>query len=368
MKVLILSSNNGGGHNSVAAALKQEFAGHGDTVDICDCVAFISGAVSKVMSFSHIFMYRHFPGLLDDNFTDEKRKNELFGDGRMLRKFIDLGADSLAERIQSGNYDTVICVHVFGGMMLRKAVTKYHLNVKTGFVETDYCNAPGSVNNNLDFHFIPHAGLIPELVEYGVPEENIRVSGIPVKKTILRKFEKRYAKHLLGIPEDHDHILLMGGSMGAGPIPAMLELMTKELPFVTDISVVCGTNANMKIRLEEAFGRNPRIHIFGYMPDMFWIYKASDIFVTKPGGICTTEAGVIGLPMVLLNVVGCCELFNLEYFTQNNAALAGSNEYELTACCKELILNKEKLNRMSEQIQTLVNPQAAAVIRDCFVQ
>ena len=234
-------------------------------------------------------------------------------------------------------------------------------------METDYCNTPGSVNNNLDFHFIPHAGLIPELVEYGVPEENIRVSGIPVKKNILRKFDKRYAKHLLGIPEDHDHILLMGGSMGAGPIPAMLELMTKELPS-TDISVVCGTNANMKIRLEEAFGRNPRIHIFGYMPDMFWIYKASDIFVTKPGGICTTEAGVIGLPMVLLNVVGCWELFNLEYFTQNNAALAGSNEYELTACCKELILNKEKLNRMSEQIQTLVNPQAAAVIRDCFVQ
>lgn len=359
MKILILSSNNGGGHNSVAIALKQQFADQGDSVDICDCMAFISDAVSHVISFSHIFMYRHFPGLLDRSYTNTEKKNDIFQDDTVLRKFINLGKDKLAGYIQEGGYDTVICVHVFAGMMLSEAIRKYHLSLKTGIVETDYCNTPGSANNDLDYHFVAHEGMIQELIDDGVKEEQIRVTGIPVRKQITRSLEKRYAKHLFGIPEDHDHILLMGGSMGCGPIPELLDLLTARLPNTTEMSVVCGTNEKMKLDLEEAYGDNPNVHIFGYMPDMFWIYAASDIFVTKPGGICTTEAGVLGLPMVLVNVVGGCELFNLEYFTEHGGALAGRDALELASCCETLITNKAMRESMSATIRKLVNPDAA---------
>ena len=40
---------------------------------------------------------------------------------------------------------------------------------------------------------------------------------------------------------------------------------------------------------------------------------SADLFLTKPGGISTTEAMVKGLPMVLVNVVGGCETPNLEF-------------------------------------------------------
>ena len=55
MKALILSSNNGGGHNTVSAAIKECIEDHGGTSDIRDSLSFISDAVSDMISFSHVF-------------------------------------------------------------------------------------------------------------------------------------------------------------------------------------------------------------------------------------------------------------------------------------------------------------------------
>ena len=50
MNVLILSCNNGGGHNAVAQALQEIFEAHGDTCCIRDCLAFISDNVSDAVA------------------------------------------------------------------------------------------------------------------------------------------------------------------------------------------------------------------------------------------------------------------------------------------------------------------------------
>ena len=359
MKVLIL---NGGGHNSVSAALKECFLLHGDVADIRDSLSFISDTVSDVISFSHIFMYRHLPTLQNNAYFNTEKKGEIFQEERLLRRFINLGQTNLGRLIQERGYDAVVCTHVFGAMMLTEAVKNFDLKVRTAIVETDYCNTPGSSNNEMDRHFVAYDGLIPELISQGVPEETIVISGIPVRSQIFRQLEKPIAKHLLGIPEDHDHILMMGGSMGCGPISELLEILHRRLDENTDISVVCGTNTKMKREMDEQYPDSQNIHIFGYMPDMSWIYSASDIFVTKPGGICTTEAAVLGLPMVLVSVVGACEQFNLEYFTENGAALTGNDENELADCCEELLFNREKRAAISAKLPQLVHADAAEII------
>ena len=362
MKILILSSNNGGGHNSVSAALKECFKSHGEEAEIRDCLSFISDAVSDVISYSHIFMYRHLPTLQNSAYFNTEKKYEIFQDEKLLRRFINLGQTNLGKLIQEEGFDTVVCTHVFGAMMLTEAVKNFGLKIRTAIVETDYCNTPGSSNNKMDHHFVAFDGLIPELIRQGVPEKTIIVSGIPVRSQIFRRLEKPIAKHLLGIPADHDHILLMGGSMGCGPISELLEILHRRLDEKTDMSVVCGTNTKMKREMDEQYSDSPNIHIFGYMPDMSWIYSASDIFVTKPGGICTTEAAILGLPMVLVSVVGACEQFNLNYFVENGVALTGKDENELADCCQELLRSREERENISAKMQTLVHPDAAEII------
>ena len=63
MRVLILSSNNGGGHNAVAEALREVFEAHGDQCRMEDCLSFISEDVSEAVAKSHNFVYRYAPKL-----------------------------------------------------------------------------------------------------------------------------------------------------------------------------------------------------------------------------------------------------------------------------------------------------------------
>ena len=53
MRVLILSANTGGGHNSTARSLAQQFERLGVECDIADTLAFISETVSDIISRGH---------------------------------------------------------------------------------------------------------------------------------------------------------------------------------------------------------------------------------------------------------------------------------------------------------------------------
>ncbi|MFR7461994.1 MAG: hypothetical protein ACLUW8_14630 [Subdoligranulum sp.] len=43
--------------------------------------------------------------------------------------------------------------------------------------------------------------------------------------------------------------------------------------------------------------------------------QASDLFLTKPGGLSTSEAMAAELPMVLIDAVAGCETHNLNFFS-----------------------------------------------------
>ncbi len=362
MKMLILSCNTGGGHNSVAEAIRECYEANGYTVDICNCLSFISERTAGFISFSHNLIYYHFPNALADKYDESGEKHALFEPNHPSRIFLYLGKDKLGRFIQKNKYDKIICTHIFAAIMLTGAMEKFGFHIRSGIVETDYCVTPGSISNAVDLHFVSHEVLISELVRDGIPKEAIVVSGIPVKSRLRNLVEKPAAKQRLGIPEECSHILMMGGSMGCGPIPELLEALRKRFDESVHISVVCGTNVKMERELRKKTDGDRTIHIFGYMPDMSELYASSDLLVTKPGGISTTEAAAAGLPMVLINVVAGAEEYNLKFFTEQGGACTGGNVQELADSCVELIENKEKRIRMSERLKTLIKPNGAEII------
>ena len=48
---------------------------------------------------------------------------------------------------------------------------------------------------------------------------------------------------------------------------------------------------------------------------------AADIFVTKPGGLSSTEAAVTGVPMIHISSIPGCETRNLKYFESHGMSL-----------------------------------------------
>ena len=54
MKVLILTCNTGGGHNSAARAVKSSLVNRGVEVEVRDAIAYISKGTSKLVSKGHV--------------------------------------------------------------------------------------------------------------------------------------------------------------------------------------------------------------------------------------------------------------------------------------------------------------------------
>ena len=362
MRVLILSSNNGGGHNAVAQALKQAFEARGDRCRIEDCLSFISEDVSEAVAKSHNFVYRHAPKLFDSGYRHTQKHSNTFMKHHNGRRMLNLGRRNLGRTIQNGGYDAVICTHVFASIMLTDARAKYRLPVVTGTVETDYTATPGTQAGNLDWYFIPAQSLKDGLAALGVPREKIVPSGIPVRDSFYASADRAAAMARLGLDAARRHLLVMGGSMGAGPVPELAAELARRLGADETAIIVCGTNRGMETSLRSSYDGDARFRILGYEEDVAGLMDASDVLVTKPGGITVTEAAMKRLPMVLVNAVAGCEAYNLDFFVKTGGAATAQSPAALAQLGAALLRDDARRADMARALQSVANANSREII------
>lgn len=362
MRVLILSSNNGGGHNAVAQALKEVFEAHGDRCRVEDCLSFISEDVSEAVAKSHNFVYRHAPKLFDSGYRHTQKHPKTFMKHHNGRRMLNLGRKNLGRTIRTGGYDAVICTHVFGAIMLTEARAKYDLPVVTGVVETDYTATPGTQAGSPDWHFIPSERLRPGLEALGVPGEKIIASGIPVRRAFYEASDRPSAKRRLGLETDGGHLLVMGGSMGAGPVPELAAELAGLLGPRDAVTVVCGTNRALRQALTADFGSDGRFRILGYERDVSALMSAADVLITKPGGITITEAAVKRLPLVLVNAVAGCEAYNLDFFVNTGGAVTSQTPRALARLGMSLLRDGARRSEMARALEAVAGANDREII------
>ena len=108
MRVLILTCNTGGGHNAVAAALRDSFQHHGASCDVMDGLGFISKKASKFVSKWHTRFYRRYPRLYKAGYMSAEGDKEMDRRDGPVYRYIARGARRLGRTLQSGGYDAVV--------------------------------------------------------------------------------------------------------------------------------------------------------------------------------------------------------------------------------------------------------------------
>lgn len=314
------------------------------------------------MSWGHTTMYRHVPGLFRKGYGFAEKHPAMLQDDAAVYKLLTGGTEQLYAYIQEGGYDVVICTHVFSGLLLRQTMKEHPLQLKTAFVGTDYTCSPGTANSELDYYFIPSKALTEEFASQGIPEEKLFPSGIPVRKEFYMQVSKQQAKKKLGIDPSHSHLLMMCGSMGCGPMEKLTKLLSRGKDETMELSIICGTNEKLQQELTEAFGCSSGIHIHGFVEDIASLMDSADLYLTKPGGLSTTEAAAKRLPMVFIDAVAGCEEYNLHYFTSIGGAVTADNPEDLAQLCLELMRSKDRRERMRASLETLPHQNAA----DCI--
>lgn len=364
MRVLILTCNTGGGHNACAKAMQEAFKENGHCCDIADAISFVSEKLSKFMNWGHTTMYRHIPKLFDFGYGFAEKHPAVLEEDTPVYKLLTDGTRQLYDLIQENHYDTVLCPHVFSGLLLRQTLKEYPMKLKTAFVATDYTCSPGAAKSELDYYFIPADSLAEDFVLQGVPEEKIIASGIPIGSQFYGCGSKEYAKQQLGIDPKHTHLFMMCGSMGCGPMEKLTRFLRRRMDSTMELTIVCGTNEKLKEELTERFGSVPNIHIHGFVQNMNTLMDSADVYLTKPGGLSSTEAAAKRLPMVLIDAVAGCEEYNLNYFVSLGGAVTADEPEELAQLAIRLIENQDKRYAMANALDTAIPVNAALRIYD----
>ena len=368
MKVLILSSSTGAGHDSCANAVKEVFDINGEDCKVEESLNYISKYVAAVVTRGHTVIYRHFPAVFKIGYEFLDNHSNSYKKGTLTNKLLSLGSKKLGEYIKAEGFDTVISTHPFSSVMLASAVEKCNLKVKTAFVATDYTCAPTVDAESLDVYFVPDNALIDAFITYGIKKEKIVPSGIPVKQIFYNSIPKNQAKELTGINEKSTHLLIMCGSMGCGPIKKLVDKISEKLPQNTEITVVCGTNKALKNSLDKKYALNNYVHIKGFVSNMSELLDSADLYLTKPGGLSVSEARQKNLPMVFVNAVAGCEEYNRKHFVGMKTAVCADTVDALCQSCLELLNDSEKLNGMSEIFLNEQKTNAAEKIREYLLK
>ncbi|MBQ8642821.1 MAG: glycosyltransferase [Clostridia bacterium] len=354
MKVLILSCNTGEGHNASARALRDVFLRENTECSIADALDFISPVFSKMMAYGHRFVYRHLPRLFNWGYHYAETHPALYKPGTLLYRFLQSGSGKLADYINEHGYDTVISAHVFAGIAMTEAKAHCCRHITTGFMATDYTCSPIAEVGKQDVYMIPDERLRDAFAEKGIDNAKISAVGIPVREMFYSNLAKEDAKPAEGVAKHHTHLLVMGGSMGCGPLREIVSEMAELMDDTMEMTVVCGNNKRLYRYLTEKTKHHPQIHIRGYVENMSRLMDSADVYLTKPGGISVTEASVKKLPMVLINAVGGCEAYNYRFFLNMGTAVSGKDAADLAGICADLLRDENKRNAMREKYTSMV--------------
>jgi processive 1,2-diacylglycerol beta-glucosyltransferase len=113
-------------------------------------------------------------------------------------------------------------------------------------------------------------------------------------------------------------------------------------------------------RLEALAKRHPgRLVAQGFTNRVERLMAASDLVITKPGGLTTSECLAMGLPMVVHAPIPGQEERNCDYLLEQGAALKAIDASALEWRVRELIAHPERLAAMAARARSLGHPQAA---------
>lgn len=362
MRLLILSCSTGHGHDACAKAIQELCQQQAQICDSAEALTFISPKFSKFVSWGHTTIYRKIPSLMKNGYAFTENHPDAISDGSAIAKLMSGGVDRLYKFLLKGQYDTVISTHPFASTMLTIVQKQHHLPIRIGAISTDYTCLPSFQNADLDVMFIASEKLTDEFVGKNIPASKLVASGIPIGQKFFQRTDMRIAKQQFDIPQDAQHLVMMCGSMGCGPMEKMLSMLS--IPGTFHITVICGTNEALAEKLTKEYAHMPFVHIRGFERNIPLLLDSADIFLTKPGGLSSTEGAVKTVPMVYVDTVAACESYNMDFFVNAGGAVAAKKAEDVVLKCFELLEQPERLVKMRQALENLQIPNGA----QCIVQ
>jgi processive 1,2-diacylglycerol beta-glucosyltransferase len=362
MKALIFSVSAGGGHGLAAEALKDyiNLKFPISEIKVIDTLKYINPIIDKVVIGSYLKTLKVTPSLYGKLYNCSETDSGIAN--TISSKFNEIMTYKLLPLIDEFNPDILICTHPFPTEMVSIMKVKYNLNTPVISIITDYYPHGFWLHPFIDAYVVSTKDMIEDMVCKGIPRRTIYDLGIPVKPSFLIKYEREETLKELDLCPSKFTILVMGGSLGMGKIT---DIYTELSRVNKDIQIIVITGKNDKLYNELSVLKETSVKptkIIGFTDKVNKYMQASDLLLTKPGGLTITEALICGIPLGLFSPIPGQEEKNAEFLLNNNLAINLSNTNQCQEIIEDLLRLENKLEVMRENCNDFSKPDSGTKI------
>lgn len=365
-KIALISVSAGAGHVRAAQALQaaaEKWYPGVETVHI-DLMDLVPRLFRKVYTDTYLKIVERHPavwGYLYDRSDKDKADSTL----NRLRIAVErLNTRDLGRVLKEINPDHVICTHFLPAQLLSRQTAKGTFWKPVWVQVTDFDLHALWVHEQMHGYFAANDEVAWRMANRGVPRETIHITGIPVMPVFGESRSRSECARELGLDPERKTVLMMSGGAGIGGIETLAErLMTLNDDF--QLVTLAGRNESLLKELQRLAAGNPgRLIPMGFTRTIERVMAASDLAVTKPGGLTTSECLAVGLPMIVISPIPGQEERNADYLLENGAALKACGASALAYRIKKLLHDPQRLRTLQENALSLGRPDAARAVLD----
>ena len=301
-KILIISSDTGGGHRSAAAAIvagiESFVKGESYAIRVVRAVeesAAIAARLVRIYNWllrnkQHWMKYYYWA---INRIRPETR--EFFHSRSIVyvRELFERWCPHIVVSVHP------LTQHIFA-RVLRELKLADRIPLVTVVTDPYYGFWKGWACDDVSLYLVASGEARQQLIDYGIAPERIKISGMPVhpKFDFPGELAAQAARTALGLDAEKFTVFLNAGWEGGGNVPEIFrELVRGEL----DVQAIflAGKNEALKNEAETvaAEARFP-VKVIGYSDEVEQLMRAANVMISKLGGLSTFEALNCRVPII----------------------------------------------------------------------
>lgn len=323
-RILITSVSAGAGHVRAASAIEQYLVNQEHTVENYDLMTFSKTWFKTVYATHYMALINHLPTLWKTLYTLSDRPT--LKANFKTRRWVEYKShNKFFEYLENFQPDLVISSHFMPPEILHRFQEKTGKHFKIAVVVTDFDVHYLWVHPRADYYFVAGELAKNKLISYGIAPEKIVISGIPVMPQFLQSYNYTDLEKKWQFQAGKKRLLIMAGGAGIGNLEGTCKKILERYPDL-EVIALAGKNEKLLASLEKLQKKYPdNFHPMGFTKEVHELMFLSDLVITKPGGLSTSECLLMKKPMLLINPIPGQEEHNATMLCQAGVAVLADN-------------------------------------------
>lgn len=350
-KILIFYGSYGGGHLSAAKSIKEYIDTHYQDTEtiLVDCVEYVNHSFNKITTTAYNEMAKKVPWAWGKVYVKSKKGTM----SKITHTSNKVMAIKLKQLFKTTQPDLIICTHPFASQMCAFLKKKKKITSELATIMTDYAPHPQWLTDSeyMNYYFVAHEEMKNQLIDAGIPAYKVFATGIPLSNRFLQSYNKQETLSTFGLQPNKKTILFFaGGEFGLckSKTYKMLEAMAENFDNI-QIIAISGKNEKIKKNFDEIvkeYNKEDSIKVLSYTNKVPELMSISDMVITKPGGLTTTESLASGLPIIVINPIPGQEEENAEFLEKQNLAIWVRKKDNVEDVLKNVFNNPSLMRKM----------------------